>query len=115
MKSVFVAGSRKFSEDVMDVCNLLKNNDIDVNKGRDSTETESDKISQMFGRIDKSDIVFLVANSGYIGRTVLMEIAYAYAKGKEIISSCKPGDVQIQEMVSKILTKEGLVEYCKSK
>lgn len=113
MRSVFVAGSRKSSEELMKVSRILEENGIRVFRGRDSPETEDDKILQMFERIDKSDVVYVVCPDGYIGRTVAMEIAYAYSKGKEIISSRKIDDFSAQGLVFRVMGTEELARHVK--
>ena len=91
-KKVFLAGSRKFADDLEHVFNLCKDAGIQVKKGRDSIEElsleEEKKVhKEMLNRIDKSDIIYIVTGDGYIGKTVAFEIGYAVGKKKEIIST----------------------------
>ena len=86
MSTVFLAGSRKFYEDINWLETELKKKGVNVLKGRDPTDSE-DANKKMFERIDASDIIYVVAKAGYIGLTVALEIGYAHAKKKEIIAS----------------------------
>ena len=119
MKSLFIAGSRKFFDDIDKLVKRCKENGIVVSTAgkllehEDTSDSERNALFRAFERISKSDIVYIVANKGYIGKTVALEIAYAYAKGKEIISSEAIEDFSARALVSKVMTKEVLINYAK--
>jgi nucleoside 2-deoxyribosyltransferase len=120
MKKIFLAGSRKFADDLQNVFEMCKEAGIEVIKGRDSVkqlsdEEEKEAHKEMLRRIEKSDVVYVVSGDGYIGKTVALEIGYAIGKGKEVISSTKITEAGADSFVSKILKKEDLVEYLKPK
>ena len=71
-------------------------------------ESESSALKRAFESIGKSDVVYVVAKGGYIGKTVAMEIAYAFAKGKEIISSEVIEEFSARALVSKVVPPEKL-------
>ena len=76
-------------------------------------ETEKQALLNAFQRIEDSDIVYIYSREGYIGKTVAMEIAYAYAKHKEIISSHKIEELSAQALVYKIMDSKKLIEFCR--
>ena len=118
MKSVFIAGSRKFFEEIEDLIHVLKQNKINVKtagKGTmagDTLETEKMALLTAFKNIMESNVCYVYSKDGYIGKTVAMEIAYAYARKKEIISSHKIDELSAQALVSKIIKPEKLAKYC---
>ncbi|MFH1977983.1 MAG: hypothetical protein ABIJ92_01510 [Candidatus Aenigmatarchaeota archaeon] len=120
MKSIFVAGSRKFYEDVEKIVELCKQNGIKVETAgksqstEDTLESESSALFRAFERIENADILYVSSKNGYIGKTVAMEISYAFSKNKEIISSEKIEDFSVQALVSKIMETEELVKYATS-
>jgi len=120
MKSVFVAGSRKFYEEIERLIEKLKENKIRVEKAGKSENTEEDTLESekiallnAFKKIDDFDILYVYSDNGYIGKTVAMEIAYAYARNKEIISSQELEEFSAQALISKIMNSDELIKYCK--
>ncbi len=114
MKSVFVAGSRKFFEEIERLVRTLKEKGIEVftaEKPKDiDTESEKAALLRAFQKIDKSDILYVFARDGYIGKTVAMEIAYAFSKGKKIISSEAIEEPSAKSLVSEIMNTKELAE-----
>ena len=120
MKSVFIAGSRKFFEEIEKLVQQLKENRIKVatagkweNSQKDTLESEKIALLNAFQKIDEFDICYIYSKEGYIGKTVAMEIAYAYAKKKELISSHKIEEFSAQALISKIMDSEELIKHCK--
>ena len=66
---------------------------------------------EIFRRIDASDIIYIVAEEGYVGPTVALEIAYAYSKGKTIIASEPIRRRDINLLVSQIMSPEKLIRF----
>jgi hypothetical protein len=120
MKSIFVAGSRKFHSEIEKFLQACEKNGIKAQHagkwegGSDTFESESKALLTAFGRIESSDILYIFSGGGYIGKTVALEIAYAYAKAKEIISTEEIEDFSARALVSKTLSPEKLIEYIKS-
>ncbi|MBD3155385.1 MAG: hypothetical protein GF368_01895 [Candidatus Aenigmarchaeota archaeon] len=115
-EKVFLVGSRKFADKLDHVFNLCKNAGIRVKKGRDSvkklsSEEEKNAHKEMLNRIDNSDIIYIITEDGYIGRTVAFEVGYAVGKGKEIISTENIKEAGVSDFVSKILTPEEFLKY----
>ena len=121
MKSVFIAGSRKFYDEIEAFDKRLTEAGIAAQTSgkwddsvKDTLENQKDALLTAFKRIDKSDVIYIFAEDGYVGRTVCMEIAYAHAKGKEVISSNKIEELSAQALVSSVMEPTELVEHCKS-
>ncbi|MBW3013945.1 hypothetical protein KY335_01760 [Candidatus Woesearchaeota archaeon] len=120
MKTVFIAGSRKFYDKIVNLISELKKRDISADKAEDWDKTQKDTFESekkalfaAFEKIDDADIVYIFADNGYIGKTVAIEIAYAYAKGKEVVSSEELEELSARTLISKVMSPEELIEYCK--
>ncbi|MBI4163923.1 MAG: hypothetical protein HY512_03605 [Candidatus Aenigmarchaeota archaeon] len=61
----------------------------------------------------QSNIIYVYCEDGYIGKTVAMEIAYAYCKKKEIISSHKIEELSARALVSQVMKLADFIKYCK--
>jgi hypothetical protein len=120
MKSVFVACSRKFFNGGEEVIRLCRDNGIRAaNAGKlpdhdDTFESEKSALIEAFRRIDSSEILYVVARNGYIGKTVAIEIAYAFAKGKEIVSSEELEELSARSLISGVMKPGELIEHIKS-
>jgi nucleoside 2-deoxyribosyltransferase len=64
-------------------------------------------------KIDKADVVYVVNPHGYVGRSVCIDIGYAYAKGKPIYSMYPVDDPPIMSMVKGALSFEELINLLK--
>ncbi|MFH1064472.1 MAG: hypothetical protein V1729_05305 [Candidatus Woesearchaeota archaeon] len=120
MKSIFIAGSRKFYDEIEGLMDSLNAQDIKAQTSgkwssdqEDTLENQKDALLTAFERIDQSDVTYVFCKDGYVGRTVAMEIAYAHSKGKEVISSNEIEELSAQALVSKVLSPEELEKYCK--
>ena len=117
---VFVAGSRRFVKEFEEVMKGFKEAGISAMHGDKNLDSKMDtQVSvksdndRMFQRIDDSDVVFVIAKDGYIGYSVAMELGYAHAKGKEIISSEEIKEMSVRNLVNKIMSLEDLIKYLK--
>ena len=119
MKSVFIAGSRRFSTEIEKLDKLCKENGIKsftagkiLNK-EDTFQSEKSALFRALHRIEISDIVYVMARKGYVGKTVALEIAYAFSKKREIISSEPIEDFSVRALVSKVMGHGELIKYAK--
>ncbi len=119
MKSVFIAGSRKFYIEIENLVQKLENKNIKVaaagkwNKGQEDTpESEKNALLNAFKKIDEFDIVYVFSKDGYVGKTVAMEIAYAYARNKIIISSHEIEEMSANVLIKNISSPDNLIEFC---
>lgn len=119
-RKVFIVGSRKFYDDIERLVEELEDNKIKVatagkwDKLKDDTlETEKTALLKAFEIIDKSEVVYIIAFEGYVGKSGVMEMAYAYARNKKLISSEKIEELSAQALISKVMNSKELIKYCK--
>jgi hypothetical protein len=62
-----------------------------------------------FEKIDKAVFLYVVNPSGYVGKSVILEIGYAFAKGKLIYSLEPIQDFVVMGLVQGTATPEDLV------
>jgi len=134
MKSVCICSSFKFYEKVLDLEKRLKDEGIKClipvpskkyrkhDKPSEFIDNfdqipEEDKLEEAkrmalkhFERIDNADIVYIITQNGYVGKSVSMEVGYAHAKGKPIYSSGKLEDYAVMSLVDKILSEDELIK-----
>ncbi len=67
-------------------------------------------LSDHLKKIDQADIVYILAEGGYIGYGVSLEIGHSYAKDKTIYSSEKIKDLPVSCFIDKIITPDKLLE-----
>lgn len=120
MKSVFLAGSRRFHPEISALRQQLQRNRISaitakkvLNFQKDTLRSEKAALLHAFREIDKRDVLYVHARDGYIGRTVAMEIAYAHARKKPVLASEEIAELSARGLVSRILSPAELVAYCK--
>jgi len=120
MKTVFVASSRKFYDIVKNIKSNLDKLGVKAyypyfEFGDGFIENDEEKKKQVtlkhFPEIDKIDVFYIVAKDGYVGCSVIIEMAYAYAKGKEIISSEPIIELAARALVNKVMAPEKFVNY----
>ncbi len=121
MKSVFIAGSKKFHDDIEKLVQQLKDNKIIVatadkyvDSRKDTLENQKEALLNAFQKIDEFDICYVYSKYGYIGKTVAMEIAYAYVRKKELISLDKIEELSAQALIFKVMNPEELIKHCKN-
>jgi hypothetical protein len=119
MTKVFIAGSRKFYSQINDLVIRLK--EVNVvgltpmkEKDLDDFEQEKKALLKAFDLIGDSDYVYVVAEEGYVGKAVAMEMAYAYAKKVKIISSEEVKELSARALVSEVKDANKFVLNLKS-
>jgi nucleoside 2-deoxyribosyltransferase len=87
--------------------NILKNAKVDylISKKEDARG-----IVGCLEKIDKADIVYVVNPEGYVGRSVCVDIGYAYARKKPIYAMHSIEDPPVMRMVADVLSFEELTE-----
>ena len=119
---IFVATSKKFYDYVkqlikqpLDVLNVeafypffnLKD------EVENDEELKKNVTLSRFPEIDESDVLYVYAKDGYVGHSVTIEMAYAFAKGKEIISSEPVKEYAVRALVTKVMPAPAFLEYIK--
>ncbi|MEK6847451.1 MAG: hypothetical protein AABY16_04765 [Nanoarchaeota archaeon] len=114
---IFIAGSRKFHNEIQNMCKELNKKGIKAStagewnpKEKDTFQSEKKALLKAFNKIDNSNIVYIYAKDGYVGKTVAMEIAYAYAKNKRIISSEEIKEFSAKALISKAQSHDKLIK-----
>jgi nucleoside 2-deoxyribosyltransferase len=64
-------------------------------------------------KIDEADFVYVVNPDGHVGRSVCVDIGYAYAKGKPIYVMYPIDDPPVMQMVKEVLSFEELIDFLK--
>lgn len=120
MKTVFVASSRKYYDDLkrikqeldkLGVKGFYPYFEFNAESVEHDEELKKKLTLRHFPELDQIDVLYVYAKDGYVGYSVTIEMAYAYAKGKEIISSEQINEIAVRAMVSKIMNKEEFIEY----
>jgi len=113
--TVFVATSKRFYEEAMQIVRHLKHCGVtvhhpcfhlDSNAVDTDPELKSQVTQQHFLEINESEMVYALLPRGYIGCSVTIELTYAYAKGKRIVVSEAPSEFAVWPMVSEICSPE---------
>jgi nucleoside 2-deoxyribosyltransferase len=63
--------------------------------------------------IDGADIVYVVNPGGYVGRSVSVDIGYAYGKGKPVYVLRPIDDPPVMSLVTGVSSYENLIELLK--
>jgi len=64
-------------------------------------------------RIDEADVVYIVNPGGYVGRSVSVDIGYAYAKNKLMYAMFPVDDPPVMDLVDGVMSLEALMEFLK--
>jgi hypothetical protein len=113
--TIFVATSKRFYDEAEQLVERIKACDVKVHHPYfhlDPTEVDADPeyksrvTLQHFPEIDDSDIFYALLPNGYIGCSVTIELAYAYARGKEIVVSEAPTEFAVRALVTEISTPD---------
>jgi len=110
MKVLYVCGSFRFISEMSELGRKLNEENI---KFRMSKKTGSRGILGCLEKIDEADVVYVVNPEGYVGRSVCVDMGYAYAKGKPIYTMYPIDDPPVMNMVKGVLSFEELVNLLK--
>ena len=64
-------------------------------------------------KIDDADVVYVVDPKGYVGKSVSVDIGYAYAKNKSIYVMHRVDDPPVTDLISDVLSPKVLVDLLK--
>ena len=109
-KKLYVCGSFRFLREIEELEGQLQREKIEyvASKGKDSHG-----IRGCLEKIDAADIVCVVNPGGYVGRSVSVDIGYAYARGKPIYVTHAIGDPPVMNLLSGVLSRKKLIELLK--
>lgn len=123
MKTVYIASSSKYYDQVKEIKKELDAKGVKgfypyfefhTTEADDDEELKKKLTLDHFPELDQIDVLYIVAQDGYVGCSVTIETAYSYAKNKEIISSEPVGELAVRAMVSKTMTPAEFVAYASS-
>ncbi len=110
MKKLYVCGSFKFIREIEGLERKLKEENIQFQM---SKEMDSRGIMGCLKKIDDADVVYVVNPKGYIGKSVAVDIGYAYAENKSIYATHSIDDPPVMSMIKGILSFEELISFLK--
>ena len=110
MKRLYVCGSFKFLHEIEQLERRLKKNNI---RYETSKKMNSCGILGCLKKIDNADLVYVVNPQGYVGKSVSVDLGYAYAKNKAIFVMNPVDDPPIMSLTNGILSPEALIELLK--
>jgi nucleoside 2-deoxyribosyltransferase len=110
MKILYVCGSFKFIRKMNELEGKLKEESIEF---RMPKKMDSRDILGCLEKIDEADVVYVVNPDGYVGRSVCVDIGYAYAKGKPVYCMYPIDDPPVMKMVKGVLSSEELINFLK--
>lgn len=65
---------------------------------------------QYLQKLDSADVIYVVNPCGYVGPSVLFEIGYAIAKGKDVYSLDPIQEYSVMGLIEKTMTPEALAK-----
>ena len=110
MKKLYVCGSFKFRREMEALGRKLKEENIQFQM---SKELDSRGILGCLQKIGDADIVYVVNPQGYIGKSVSVDIGYAYAKNKPIYVMHSVDDPPIMNLIDAVLSPKALIDFLK--
>jgi hypothetical protein len=110
MKRLYVCGSFKFLREIEELECELKEKSI---KYETSKEMNNRGILGCLEKVDDADIVYVVNPQGYVGKSVSVDLGYAYAKNKSIYVMNRVDDPPIMNLTNGVLSPKALIELLK--
>ncbi len=111
--TVFVAASKRFYAEASAFCDEICAASHTVYHpffDRDQDAIEADPALKQavtrehFAEIDACDVLYALAPGGYVGTSVVIEMAYAFARGNRVVTSEPAGEYAARALVSEIAT-----------
>jgi len=78
-----------------------------------SKEIDSRGILGCLKKIDDADVVYVVNPRGYIGKSVSVDVGYAYARNKSIYAMHPVDDPPVMDFISGVLSPKALINLLK--
>ncbi len=110
MKRLYVCGSFRFTRELEELEARLKEENVDY---QISKRMGSGGILECLKKIDDADVVYVVNPEGYVGKSVSVDIGYAYAKSKSIYIMHLVDDPPVMDLVNAVLSPKSLIEVLK--
>jgi nucleoside 2-deoxyribosyltransferase len=110
MKRLYVCGSFRFIREMEKLERKLKEENI---KYQMSKKMDRRGILGCLKKIDDADVVYIVNPEGYIGKSVAVDIGYAYAKNKPMYVMHPVDDPPVMDLIDNVLSPEALIGFLK--
>jgi len=110
MKRLYVCGSFRFACEMDELERILKEEKIEYQISR---KVDVRGILGCLKKIDDADVVYVVDPKGYVGKSVSVDIGYAYAKNKSIYVMHRVDDPPVTDLISDVLSPKALVDLLK--
>ena len=111
MKKLYVCGSFRVVREMEELEGRLREGNIEYQM---SKEMNSRGILGCLRKIDDADVVYVVDPEGYIGKSVSVDIGYAYAKNKSIYVMHPVDDPPVMDLINGILSPKALIDFLKA-
>lgn len=111
MKKLYVCGSFRFTLEMEELEGRLKEGNIEY---LISKKVASRGILGCLRKIDDADVVYIVNPEGYIGKSVSIDIGYAYARNKPIYVMHPVDDPPVMDLINGILSPKALIDFLKA-
>jgi hypothetical protein len=108
VKRLYICGSFKFLHEMAGLERKLKGKNVQLQA---SKKMDSRGILGCLKRIDDADVVYVVNPGGYVGKSVSVDIGYAYAKNKLICALHSVDDPPVMDLVDEVLSPEELIDF----
>ena len=110
MRRLYVCGSFRFTLEMEELERRLKEWNVEY---QISKEIDSRGIMGCLRKIDDAEVVYVVNPEGYIGKSVSVDIGYAYAKNKIIYVMHTVDDPPVMELINGVLPPKALIDILK--
>jgi nucleoside 2-deoxyribosyltransferase len=110
MRKLYVCGSFRFVQQMKELEGKLKGENIEY---QISKEIDERGILGCLAKIDEADVVYVVNPGGYVGRSVCVDIGYAYARNKPIYAMHSVDDPSVMGLMQGVLSFEELIDFLK--
>jgi nucleoside 2-deoxyribosyltransferase len=109
-KKLYICGSFRFLHEIESLEEKLHREGIECIA---SKSEDSRGIRGCLEKIDRADVVYVVNPRGYVGRSVSVDIGYAYARGKPIYAMHAIGDPPVVDLLAGVPSQRKLIELLK--
>jgi hypothetical protein len=107
LKKLYLCGSFRFQREMEHIAHKLGEKNI-AYQMPDSKDNRG--ILGCLRKIDDSDVVYIVNPGGYVGKSVSVDIGYAYAKNKRVYAMCPIVDPPVANLIDGVMTPDTLVD-----
>jgi len=106
---LYVCGSFRFRREIEELEQKLKKENIQCQ----SSKMDAGGILGCLKKVDDADVVYVVNPEGYVGKSVSVDIGYAYGKAKTIYVMHPVDDPPIMDLTNGVLSSEALIDLFK--